>query len=66
MARSIEHLCISGIDDSFNEMSFVAAYKMAAQIGWMADRSLGFKCYGEDGWMLPACFVKQESEANHA
>ena len=65
MARSIEHLCISGIDGGFNELSFVAAQKMATQIGWMADRCLGFTCVGSDGWLLPSNWENETSGVRH-
>lgn len=65
MSRNLKHLCIAGIVNNRSECSFIAASNIAAQIGWMADRCIGFTHQGSDDWLLPAGWENKKSDAHH-
>lgn len=44
----------------------LAVESIAAQIGWIADKCIGFGVKGSDGWFLPPSWEWEKSEAAHA
>lgn len=55
MALALTGICFDIIQVDENGNLSVAAATLATQIGWTADRCLGFQLQSSDGWMnLPA------------
>jgi len=66
MANSLQSLCDDIIAGKNSGAMGMGAQSMAAQIGWIADRCIGFDVKESDSWFLPPTWERVESEAHHA
>jgi len=61
MALALRELCYSIVDGGTDNKGTAAA-TIASQIGWIADRCIGFDHHDSDFWMLPPIWKCDESE----
>ena len=66
MANALQGVCNNIIAGTNSGALAMGAQSMAVQIGWIADRCIGFDVKEPDAWMLPPNWERTESEAAHA
>lgn len=63
IARTLQKLLYGGIDSASHEEVIVMAGMLVAQIGWMADRCVGFEFDSPEGWLLPTSWMDAAPKA---
>jgi hypothetical protein len=65
MADVLRHLCMEAMQGNSAKNAAAACY-ISSQIGYIADRCLGFDGFGPDHFLSPTLWNKEESGAHHA